>query len=96
MLGIAVLFTWLYNGTRGSLLFPLLLHNVINASGAVWEAVPDAGSDAHQRLLITTAVWVAASVVIMVSGAERLSRRRRQLAGNGMLPPVIEPLGEVG
>jgi len=43
MVGLTVIFTWLVNGTGGSLLFPMLLHSVINASGQIWAAVPDLG-----------------------------------------------------
>jgi membrane protease YdiL (CAAX protease family) len=96
MLGSAVLFSWVYNGTGGSLLLPLLLHSLINASGAVWEAVPDAGSDAHQWLLITIAVWVAAAIVIAVSGARDLARRPRQTWSDQPLSPATDHLGRLG
>jgi uncharacterized protein len=70
MMGLAVLFTWLVNRTGGSLLFPLIAHTVINASGQIWAAVPDPGSDAYQEQLLTTAVWVAALLVIAIGGRD--------------------------
>ncbi|HTD77956.1 MAG TPA: type II CAAX endopeptidase family protein [Chloroflexota bacterium] len=70
MVGLAVLFTWLVNRTGGSLLFPLLAHTVINASGQIWAAVPDPGTDAYQEQLLTAAVWAAALLVIAIGGLD--------------------------
>ena len=79
MIGLAVLFTWLYNGTGGSLLLVMLAHTVINASGGVWAAVADHGSDAYQLQLMTVVVWVAVAVVVAANGARHLARRPRQV-----------------
>ena len=70
MVGLAVLFTWLVNRTGGSFLFPLLAHTVINASGQIWAAVPDPGTDAYQEQLLTAAVWAAALLVIAIGGLD--------------------------
>ena len=70
MVGLALLFTWLVNRTGGSLFFPMLLHSVINASGQIWAAVPDPGSDAYQEVLLTAAVWAAALAVIAIAGRD--------------------------
>jgi hypothetical protein len=52
------------------LLFPLLAHTVINASGQIWAAVPDPGTDAYQEQLLTAAVWVAVLLVISIGGLD--------------------------
>src|SRR5437016_5768189 len=68
MMGLSVLFTWLINRTGGSLLFPLVAHTVINASGQIWAAVPNPGTDGYQEQLLTVAVWAAALAVIVIGG----------------------------
>ena len=52
------------------MLFPLLAHTVINASGHIWAAVPDPGTDAYQEQLLSAAVWVAALLVISIGGLD--------------------------
>lgn len=60
----AVLYTWLYNNTRGSLLIAVLLHGIANLIG-VFSAAPWA----------TTGITVVvATVVVAVYGPKHLSR----------------------
>ena len=72
-MSVAVLLTWLYNSTRGSLLLVTLLH----ASGnTVHVFLPTKFAVAGGILsnLDTVFVLIAAIVVIFFAGAERLSR----------------------
>lgn len=76
-LALAVLFTWLYNSTRGSLLLVVILHGAVNAwLTSVWFLRGSVNS---------TTLWVfagllgvAAVSVVVVYGSEHLSRHRRQ------------------
>ena len=68
MVGLAVLFTWLVNRTGRSLLFPLLAHTVINASGQIWAAVPDPGTDAYQEQLLTAAEGLSSEAFVAPVG----------------------------
>jgi membrane protease YdiL (CAAX protease family) len=68
ILADAVLFTWVYNNTRGSLLLALLFHTSIAITGLFL-------SSAEPHAPVGTALsWGVAVVVIVVFGPKRLSR----------------------
>lgn len=75
--GLSVLFTWLYNSTRGSVLLVVCFHAAFNAalSGA-WLAVGDVESSLARWAVI--GVLAGAVVVIAWSGPEHLSRMHRR------------------
>jgi uncharacterized protein len=61
LLGIipwAILYTWLYNGTGGSLLLPLLLHAATSTTG-LFLAAPDA-----HPLIAPALTWIVAAVLL--------------------------------
>lgn len=90
---LAILITWVYNSTRGSVLVVMLLHAVFNAGGQLWKTIPEysvrppsaaeaAAQTIHINLMLTIVLWAAALVVVTVYGARDLSRKPRQvLAG---------------
>ena len=65
------------------------LHASMNASSPLWKAVPeygamatlDAATTVQTNLIVTTVLWSAAAVVVVVYGPLDLSRRPRQVAG---------------
>lgn len=75
--GLSVLFTWLYNGTRGSVLLVVCFHAAFNAalSGA-WLTVGDVEASLARWAVL--AVLAAAVVVTAWSGPAHLSRRHRR------------------
>lgn len=85
----AVLITWVFNSTGGSVLMVMILHSVMNASSRMWKALPEysrplSGLDAaaatvHVNLMGAIVLWAAAVVVILVYGPRELSRRPRQV-----------------
>lgn len=76
-IALAVLFTWLYNSTRGSILLVVLFHGAFNAwLSSVW-LLRD-GVNPTTLWLIAGMFGVLAIVVVLVNGGENLSRRHRQ------------------
>jgi len=72
-LALAVLYTWLYNNTRGSLLLVTLFHAAGNTAGMflpVSFAVP---GGMEQNILVALYI-IAAVVVTVLAGAKNLSR----------------------
>jgi CAAX protease family protein len=92
---LAILFTWVFNSTGGSVLLAILLHAVLNASGQLWKAMPEysvepasaaeaAAQTVHINIMSAVVVGVAAVAVVLVYGPRNLSRQPRQvLAASG-------------
>jgi membrane protease YdiL (CAAX protease family) len=71
--GLSVLFTWLCNNTRGSVLLACILHASMNT----WTQVFSINSEASNQLLgwmLTVLLVIVAVIVVSVSGAKNLSR----------------------
>jgi membrane protease YdiL (CAAX protease family) len=87
---LAILFTWVFNSTGGSVLMAIVLHAVVNASTRLWNTLPEysvepptaaeaAAQTVHINLMMTIMYWVAAVVVVLVYGPRNLSRHPRQV-----------------
>lgn len=87
---VAILITWVFNSTGGSVLMAMIFHAVLNASGEMWKAIPEysvrpasaieaAAETGHIYLMLTIVLWAAAIVVVLVYGSLNLSRRPRQV-----------------
>lgn len=80
-LGLAVLYTWLYNNTRGSLLLVVLFHATQNTAGAFLPgefAVP--GGIVENMLIVLYSL--TAIVVIIFAGFSHLSRAEKRQIQN--------------
>ena len=86
----AILLTWVYNSTGGSVLLVMLLHAVFNAGGQLWKTIPAysvepsgaaeaAARTVHVNLMAVIVLGVAAVVVILVYGSSNLSRNPWQV-----------------
>jgi uncharacterized protein len=70
----AILVTWLFQHTQGSVLLAVLFHAANQNSGRFLSPL-FAGADATQQHWLKLAVWAATAVVIvLVAGAARLAR----------------------
>jgi membrane protease YdiL (CAAX protease family) len=72
-LALAVLYTWLYNNTRGSLLLVILFHAAENTAGVILPGEFAVRGGIVENMLIVLYI-VAAVVVAFVAGVENLSR----------------------
>lgn len=69
-IGLCVLFTWLFNQSRGSLLVVILFHTAVNLAAFLPAAVGSAGPASLLNVLLT---WVVAAVVVVVFGRRTLA-----------------------
>jgi len=90
----AVLFTWVYNNTSGSLFLMVLLHAVAYITGAAIQP----GNWIGSALLLILA-WATVALIVATAGAARLSRNSsrapaedgdRRRAALLSAPPVVQ------
>ena len=72
---LAILFTWAYNGTEGSLLIVLLFHAAINFTLTLVPVQPTSTMPLRTCMIGVGLLWAAAIVVVIVEGPVRLSRK---------------------
>ena len=82
LLPFAILYTWVFNSTGGSVLIVMILHAVMNSVGQLWRAIPDGAttvSATNVYLIQAGLLWVGAIIVVLVYGATNLSRKPKQV-----------------
>ena len=73
-IGLSVLFTWLFNQTRGSLIVVILFHAAVNLAAFLPATVGSTGAATLLNVLLT---WIAAIVVVVSFGRTRLASTPR-------------------
>jgi membrane protease YdiL (CAAX protease family) len=76
-IGTAIIFTWLFNNTRGSVLLAIVLHITTNASGRILFAMfPDLTEDALSSIVVLAIVikWAVVVALVVIFGWRKLSR----------------------
>jgi uncharacterized membrane protein len=75
ILGSAILYTWLYNNTHGSLLLVTLFHAAGNTAAFFLPMANTLSTHNIGALAIAIVlIWLTASIVTVVAGPEQLSR----------------------
>lgn len=81
IVGFSVLYTWLFNSTDGSLVFPHLFHTANNFTFFVFPILPTGPGDSARPLWIGIGLlWVVVAIVVFVTGHETLSRSASRIA----------------
>lgn len=75
IVALAILFTWAYNGTGGSLLIVLLFHAAINFTLTLVPIQPTDSMPLRTCLIGVGLPWAAAIVVVIAEGPARLTRK---------------------
>lgn len=86
-IGDAILYTWLFNNTRGSLLLVTIFHAAGNTAGFFLPMANTVSTGNTGALVIAVVlIWLAAGLVTVVAGPEHLSRTAARQV-------VVEPAG---
>jgi uncharacterized protein len=75
IVALAILFTWAYNGTGGSLLIVLLFHAAINFTLTLVPVQPTSTMPLRTCLIGVGLLWAATIVVVIAEGPTRLTRK---------------------
>lgn len=82
--GDAILYTWLYNSTGGSLLLVTIFHAAGNTAGFFLPLANTASTNNTSALVIAIAlIWLSAGLVTVVAGPARLARTEGKQAQAG-------------
>jgi hypothetical protein len=76
---VAFIYTWVYNGTRGSLLLVTILHASSNTAG-IFLPMANTVSSQNMGAYITYVLfeWAAAAIIVLATGAASLSRTEKK------------------
>jgi membrane protease YdiL (CAAX protease family) len=73
--GFSILYTWLFNNTRGSVLLAVIFHTSANAVLPL-VAFPDRAGDASRLIdeWSVVAIWIMALLALVIHGPQKLTR----------------------
>jgi hypothetical protein len=79
ILGFVIVFNWVFNNSKGSVLILMLMHAMNNTSDGSFFSPMFSGVDSVRQAWLSAALWCAvAIVVVVVYGPEHFSRKHRK------------------
>jgi membrane protease YdiL (CAAX protease family) len=69
---VTVLFTWIYNHTRGNLFLALLFHTMINLANSLFLSAGEVGNSNSLAFLFMTALYALTAIVVVVVRRQQL------------------------
>jgi CAAX protease family protein len=72
---LALLFTWISNNTKGSLLLALLFHASVNTTVWFLPVTPQTAGGSRVFYLAVGLLWIIAAVIVAIYGPKHLSRK---------------------
>ena len=73
---LAILFTWVYNNTDGSVLMTMLFHTAFNVTTYILPVTPQAVGNPLVFYSAVGLLWIVAAVVVVIFGPSCLSRKK--------------------
>jgi len=80
-IALAIIFTWIYNGTGGSVLLAMMFHAGLNAVTS-WIPISATEGAISQFVAMVIVEWLIVIILILVYGPTHLSRRSRPMEHN--------------
>jgi len=97
IIGAVIIFNWLFNNARGSVLIIMLAHAANNTMWSTLTSKVVAEPDFARQAALQAVVWcVTAVIVVLVSGPANLSRRHVKQEEPPTLPQQSEQQIPVG
>jgi membrane protease YdiL (CAAX protease family) len=88
IMGSAIVLTWVFNSTNGSVLIVMLFHAMNNTISGHFFNRMFSGADSVSQSLLAAVVWCAvAIVVVIVTGPAHLSRKHKKQEEKGTEEP---------
>jgi uncharacterized protein len=77
----SIVYTWLFNNAKGSVLIVMLFHAMNNTFSSAFESQMFSGADSVNQAWLRLALWgVVAIVLVIVYGSQNLSRKHLKQA----------------
>jgi membrane protease YdiL (CAAX protease family) len=75
----SIVYTWLFNNAKGSVLIVMLFHAMNNTFSSAFESQMFSGADSVNQAWLRLALWgVVAIVLVIVYGSQNLSRKHQK------------------